>query len=163
MKTGISKIRNRGIAEPFSYMNLIEAWGSGTPKILKHATESGLREPELIDRGSDFRMNLFRNEQLFDQFGVVDPTQGNSCPTKDDRNNIQNMKNNLSTADREVLNVIHRNPFVTQKEIAMELGWKRERVKYYIDKFKGKNILKRIGSSQKGYWKILIEEEDWKN
>ena len=29
MKTGLSKIRNKAIAEAFSYMNLIEAWGSG--------------------------------------------------------------------------------------------------------------------------------------
>ena len=32
MKTGLSKIRNRGIAAAFSYMNIVEAWGSGIPK-----------------------------------------------------------------------------------------------------------------------------------
>lgn len=33
MKTGLSKIRNRGIAAAFSYMNVVEAWGSGIPKM----------------------------------------------------------------------------------------------------------------------------------
>ncbi|MFR4783713.1 MAG: ATP-binding protein [Pilosibacter sp.] len=29
MREGYSKIRNRALAHAFSYMNLIEAWGSG--------------------------------------------------------------------------------------------------------------------------------------
>ena len=58
MKSGLSKIRNRGIAAAFSYMNIVEAWGSGIPKMFREAKEYGLREPELIDMGSDFRINL---------------------------------------------------------------------------------------------------------
>lgn len=61
MKTGISKARNRGIAEIFAYLNLIEAWGTGIPKILAEAKEYGLPEPELLDRDGDFRINMFRN------------------------------------------------------------------------------------------------------
>lgn len=34
MKEGFSKVRNHGIANAFVYMNLIEQWGSGIPKIL---------------------------------------------------------------------------------------------------------------------------------
>lgn len=60
MKVGLSKIRNKGIAAAFSYMNVVEAWGSGIPKIFREAKEYGLREPELIDMGSDFRVNVFR-------------------------------------------------------------------------------------------------------
>ena len=33
MKEGFSKIRNRSLANAFSYMNLVEAWGSGIPKL----------------------------------------------------------------------------------------------------------------------------------
>lgn len=33
IKAGISKIRNGAIAKIFSYMNKIEAWGTGIPKI----------------------------------------------------------------------------------------------------------------------------------
>ena len=35
MKEGYSKIRNRAPAHAFSYMNLIEAWGSGIPKLME--------------------------------------------------------------------------------------------------------------------------------
>ena len=73
MKVGLSKIRNKGIAAAFSYMNVVEAWGSEIPKIFREAKEYGLREPELIDMGSDFRVNVFRKEAKVDQNGVIHP------------------------------------------------------------------------------------------
>jgi ATP-dependent DNA helicase RecG len=35
MKEGFSKIRNRSLANAFAYMNLVEAWGSGIPKLMQ--------------------------------------------------------------------------------------------------------------------------------
>ena len=45
----------------------------------------------------------------------------------------------------------------TQKEIAAKLGWTLDRVKYYLNKMKKLGIIKRVGSSQKGYWEVLIK------
>jgi len=64
MKEGYSKIRNRGIASAFSYMKIIEGWGSGIPRMLEECREYGLREPELIDAEGDFRINLYRNNAI---------------------------------------------------------------------------------------------------
>lgn len=58
MREGYSKIRNRALAHAFSYMNLIEAWGSGIPKLLEAMKEYGLREPEFQDLEIGFRINL---------------------------------------------------------------------------------------------------------
>ena len=52
---------------------------------------------------------------------------------------------------------------ITQKEIAAKLGWKVDRVKYYLNKMKRRNLVKRVGTSQKGYWEILIEDNIWQN
>ena len=60
MKEGYSKIRNRALAYAFSYMNLIEAWGSGIPKLLEAMREYGLRDPEFCDLEIGFRINLYR-------------------------------------------------------------------------------------------------------
>ena len=89
MKTGLSKIRNRGIAAAFSYMNIVEAWGSGIPKMFQEAKEYGLREPELIDMGSDFRINLYRKKAITDQNGVVDPRGHDTNDTKVDTNDTK--------------------------------------------------------------------------
>ena len=63
MKEGYSKIRNRALAHAFSYMNLIEAWGSGIPKLLESMQEYGLREPEFCDLEIGFRINLYRKTE----------------------------------------------------------------------------------------------------
>ena len=68
MKEGYSKIRNRGIANAFLYMKIMEGWGSGIPRMIEECKEYGLREPELIDADGDFRINLYRKDAI----GTVD-------------------------------------------------------------------------------------------
>lgn len=62
MKEGYSKIRNRALAQAFLYMNMIEAWGSGIPKLMESMREYGLEEPEFIDMGIGLRINLYRKD-----------------------------------------------------------------------------------------------------
>ena len=62
MKEGYSKIRNRALAQAFLYMNMIEAWGSGIPKLMESMRKYGLEEPEFIDMGIDLRINLYRKD-----------------------------------------------------------------------------------------------------
>lgn len=45
--SGHSKIRNKLIANVFSQMGLVEAWGSGIRRILNKAEEYGLKEPKI--------------------------------------------------------------------------------------------------------------------
>ena len=60
MKEGYSQIRNRALAHAFSYMNLIEGWGTGIPRLLREMREYGLAEPEFIDMEVALRINLYR-------------------------------------------------------------------------------------------------------
>jgi predicted HTH transcriptional regulator len=61
MREGYSKVRNRAIASAFSYMNIIEQWGSGIPRLMEEVSEYGLKEPEFIDMESALRINIYRN------------------------------------------------------------------------------------------------------
>lgn len=64
-KSGKSKCRNTAIAESFRYMGLIEAWGTGIPRMIKECREYGLREPVFEELGDSIRVTLFRkNEEL---------------------------------------------------------------------------------------------------
>lgn len=60
----------------------------------------------------------------------------------------------LSTEDKQVLEIVKQHPNMTQKEIAVELGWKVDRVKYYLSKMKRQNMIRRVGTSQKGHWEL---------
>ena len=62
MKEGYSKIRNEALAYAFAYMNLIEHWGSGIPRIIDKVKAAGLREPEFIGGEVDLRINIYRGQ-----------------------------------------------------------------------------------------------------
>lgn len=128
------------VVEIFAYMKIIEKWGTEIPRILRECKEYGLKKPELIDFDGDFRVNMYRRE------GKSKTTQTTTQTT------IKLTKN-----DHEILQVIQNNPALSQKEIAMELGWTVDRVKYYLNKMKKQEAIRRIGSSHKGYWELLIK------
>ena len=75
LKAVNSRVRNVAIGVAFQYMHIIEKWGTGIPRILKEAAEYGLREPELKDFGTSFRIYIFRKPFEMDPFGVVNPAK----------------------------------------------------------------------------------------
>ena len=64
MKEGYSQIRNEALAYAFSYMNLIEHWGSGIPRIIGKVKAAGLREPEFIGGEVDLRINIIEGRLM---------------------------------------------------------------------------------------------------
>ena len=58
------KLRRKCIypSNAFAYMNLIEHWGSGIPRIIDKVKAAGLREPEFIGGEVDLRINIYRGQ-----------------------------------------------------------------------------------------------------
>ena len=74
IKEGYSKVRNRAIANAFSYMRIIEEWGSGIPRMFDEFSKYGLAEPELVDMDGDFRVrNSYTSslESLINSLGII--------------------------------------------------------------------------------------------
>lgn len=91
---------------------------------------------------------MYRNNPLLmgrEQY--IDPTQANG-------------KRQLSAGETAVLNILRDNPSLSQKRIAERLNWKVDRVKYYLNTLKRKKAVERVGSSQKGFWKINERAEE---
>ena len=156
MKEGYSKLRNRAIASVFAYVNIIEKWGSGIPRIMDEIREYGLQEPEFIAFENDFRVNIYRKS-----YNTTQSTQGS---TQNRINTIQAISKkekldikNLTATDKTIINSIINNPEMSQKQIADNLNWTVNKVKYYMKKFKQKNILRYEGTSQNGKWEIQEE------
>lgn len=197
MREGYSRPRNRAIANAFTYMKIIEQWGSGVPKMLKACREFGVGEPEFLESGMDFRVNLYRESadsinhsfimERLPVYGTekknpkgitawpavnnTTQTVGNTTqtvcgPTQTTRNTTQNggVTTQIPTApmsdyDRQILQAVKDNPFISQRELARELRWNVDRVKYYMKKWKDKGGLRHVGSSHKGYWEVLVPME----
>ena len=150
MKSGLSKIHNRGIAAAFSYMNIVEAWGSGIPKMFREAKEYGLREPELIDMGSDFRINLYRKKAAIDQNGVIDPKERDTNDTKVEPND---------TNEEAILSIILKNPQATQGAIAKEVETSLSTVKRIMRSLQKSGKLRREGTNRNGSWVVTGQKE----
>ncbi|WP_374125029.1 RNA-binding domain-containing protein [Leptotrichia hongkongensis] len=156
MKEGYSKLRNRAIASVFAYVNIIEKWGSGIPRIMNEIREYGLQEPEFIIFENDFRVNIYRKN-----YNTTQSTQGstqNRINTTQDISKKEKLDvKNLTETDKTIINTIINNPEMSQKQIADNLNWTVNKVKYYMKKFKQKNILKYEGTSQNGKWEVQEE------
>ncbi|MCM1542290.1 MAG: putative DNA binding domain-containing protein [Blautia sp.] len=182
MMEGYSKPRNRAIACAFSYMRIIERWGSGIPRMLRECREYELPEPEFIDFDGDFRVNMYRRALDEEDNTTQSPTQTTQSPTQTTQSPTQTTQSPTQTtqsptqttpnptqtdqadafcftkADRTLLALLCEKPELSQKELAMELGWTVDRVKYYLNKMKRRQIIRRVGSSHKGHWELLIKE-----
>ena len=148
-------------------MNLIEAWGSGIPKLLEAMKEYGLREPEFQDLEIGFRINLYRNTEdtvmRCAEENIQSGTQATQGNTQATQNTTQTVRDTtqtttqtkLSQEAKTILQIISQNPDMTQKEIAEKLGWKINRVKYHVNRMRQQNIIKRVGTSHKGHWEVV--------
>ena len=59
-KTGKSTCRNEAVAEVFHYMHIVEAWGTGIPRIINRCNEYCLLAPIFEEFGDGFKVTLFR-------------------------------------------------------------------------------------------------------
>lgn len=75
---------------------------------------------------------------------------------------VQAKDYSFTNEDKMVLTLLHKYSKLTQKELALELGWTVDRVKYYLAKMKKRQIIKRVGSSHNGHWEVLIDENSFR-
>lgn len=149
MKQGYSKVRNEALANAFSYMNLIEHWGSGIPRIIQSVKELGLREPEIIGGDMDLRVNIYRNTQTVN----VDGTNLGTNGTNLDLSDIEQVQ--LSDVELKIVSLIERNPTITQKEYSELSEIPLRTIKRIFSDLQVKGKIKREGSNRKGKWVIL--------
>ena len=90
----ITKIRNEALAHAFAYMNLIEHWGSGIPRIIDKVKAAGLQEPEFIGGEVDLRINIYRgqvdtNNAIINANGTKNDANGVKCGADDGTNGTE--------------------------------------------------------------------------
>ena len=149
MKEGYSKIRNEALAYAFSYMNLIEHWGSGIPRIIGKVKAAGLREPEFIGGDVDLRINIYRNQS----------TANNATNNaKINANGAENGVNTPTTKEQEqvkkLLDAIEQDPSATQAYYAEQIGVSKRTVSRIFVSLQEKGILLQTGTKRKSNWVI---------
>ena len=160
---GHSKIRNKLIANIFSQMGLVEAWGSGIRRIIGAAREYGLPAPAVEVYDDMFRVNLYRNvqengkgsnfginggESFGDNFGV------NGGDDFGDKDYFSKNTQRLTDTQKKILACIAEDKYISAKKIAEQIGMSGRTVENNIKKMKAAETLVRHGSPKYGYWEI---------
>ena len=145
MKEGFSKIRNKALAHTFLYMNMIEEWGSGIPRLMRQMREYELLEPQFIDMDMAFRVNLYRKN---DDTWVDTPAGTNETETV-------KVRASLTDTQKRVLELLADYPDYTQKKLAEEIGVSLTTIKRAVSALQKNGLLSRIGGNKYGKWKVL--------
>ena len=160
MKEGYSKIRNEALAHAFAYMNLIEHWGSGIPRIIDKVKAAGLREPEFIGGEVDLRINIYRgqvdtNNAIINANGTKNGANGVKCGSDDGTNGAEVPLNKEQTQIEKLLQIIEKNPSATQAYYAEKMGISKRTISRMFASLQEKGRLVQGGTKRKANWKII--------
>lgn len=158
MKEGYSQIRNRALAHAFSYMNLIEGWGTGIPRLLREMKEYGLAEPEFVDMEVALRINLYRaqtitknsTEKMHESVGKVENNALEMCEAKTVRLKCaQNaLKRELSAQEKMILEIVIENGNITSAQLMERLNLKKRRTQVILRKMVEEKLICKKGASK---------------
>ena len=152
MKEGYSQIRNEALAYAFSYMNLIEHWGSGIPRIIGKVKAAGLREPEFIGGEVDLRINIYRG-QIDDASGDNNadkvPDSAGTVPDSADKvpDTIERLPDNEQ--ERKIYQYVLENGFITTSMVAELLEVKQRRARAILQDMVEGNYLRKEGAARR--------------
>lgn len=165
MKEGYSKIRNEALAHAFSYMNLVEHWGSGIPRIIGKVKKAGLREPEFIGGEVDLRINIYRGQvnDTVDRGSDLNvpnsagkmPDSGNEVPdsTKkmpDTSKKVPDSSMKMPDSEQEQLiyKYVLENGSITTNKAMKLLNVKQRRARIILQSMIEKDWLKKAGAAR---------------
>lgn len=157
LQGGLSDPRNKALMKMFNMINVGERAGSGVPNILQTWNAEDWITPEIDEQFNPDRtiikLSFIKKSEVTTQV-TTQATQATQA-TQESADGVQTVYTLLET-ELGIVGLIKRNPEISQKTIADELGINYNTVKYYVTKLKKMNVITRVGSSQKGRWVIKI-------
>ena len=153
---GHSKIRNKGIANIFSQMGLVEAWGSGIKRILNAAEEYGLPKPRFQEFDNMFRVELFRN-----LFPMMEESRDIGEASEKHRRSIGEVSGieqqiELNDTQKKIIKLLLEDNQLSAIKLADRIGIASRNIESNIKKLKELGILIRHGSPKNGYWEVTL-------
>lgn len=150
LKRPTSQRRNQLVCDIFSRLDFMERRGSGIKKILL-AYENDEKKPKFEIIGDvfivTFYSRLYRNVERNDD----------NVDTNVERNVERKIKGKypeLSNISINILNLLEKNKYLKQDEIAKKLNKAPNTIYRNIKVLKDMGIIERVGSTKKGYWRI---------
>ena len=151
IREGISIPRNRAIVYAFTYMNIMEHWGSGIPRIIRRCKELGLEEPELLEIAGNFRINLFRHP---DKTRIGKSTDKVTESTEKYGKVRIKSTDKLNDNRKKIIQYIAERGTITNREVQNLLNVKDSRALKILKEMVEDGILKKEGKLRGSCYKL---------
>ena len=125
MREGYSKVRNEALAMAFSYMHLIERWGTGMLRVAKMIKEAGLGELEILGGETELRFNIYRKQAAGQATKVEEQSRQDAGQTSEMGQSAGQV---LATEETSLLDILLSNPEINVREIASKLDMSKSAV-----------------------------------
>lgn len=155
-----SKPYNPLIAQTFFKAGFIESWGRGFEKIKKECEEHNTPIPEIKIKKSGVMVKCNPSKIYINLLDDIKSENVRENVRKNVRKNVHknfeiNNAEHLTKVEKQILKIIVENPEITQVNIAIKIKTTPKTVQRRIATLKEKNIIERVGSKRKGYWKLI--------
>ncbi len=147
IREGISIPRNRALVYAFTYMNIMEHWGSGIPRIIRRCKELGLEEPGLLEIAGCFRINLFR-------FSDKTRIGKNTDKIRKSTDKVWKSTDKLNDNQKKIIQHIEERGAITNKEVQRLLNVKDSRALKILKELVAAGVLKKEGKLKGSYYKL---------
>ena len=149
MLEGCSDCRNEALALALSYMNIIEDWGSGIPRIRQELKEAGLRDLVIQDWPNAVRTIIYRK-------GVKPVNVPVNVSVKSSQKGSQKSSQKGSQkSSQKILETLRQNPNMSTTELAEQIGISRRAVAKHVAVLQSFGVLRRIGPDKGGHWEVV--------
>jgi len=143
--------RNKLIADFFKNLGLIEKYGSGIRRIIDSFVAEDLQVPEFRNISDGFMVTVF--SKYFDgTSGKVGGKVGDEVGDE--------VGDDLTDNQKKIIEHILSNSTISARELSTELGISQRKIEENISKLKGKGIIKRLGTTKRGHWKIITKTQN---
>jgi ATP-dependent DNA helicase RecG len=144
-----SRPHNPLIAGAFFRSGQIEAWGRGIEKMKNGCAADKLPEPDFKILPTTFSI-LFRIRN------------NNKMPKGHKRKNSVGINVGINEMQRQIMDLMAKNPDITAAQIAETVGITKRRVESNISQLKALGFVKRIGARKSGHWVIELSSVVYK-
>ncbi len=125
------------LANIFYYADFIDKWGRGITNIIKVLKEENLSPPTFEESGGFFRIR-FKRLKVSERWSEKWSEKWSE----------------LTKRQKELVNIIKQNPYVSRKEITEKLGINSSAVQKHLEKLKETGLIKRVGPDKGGHWEV---------
>ena len=137
-------IRNEALAKAFSYMKLMEKWGSGIPRVVREVCDEGLAVPVFEGGEVDLVVNIYRKG--------IGPSEDR---TATDATNSATNATELTEDEKLIIVAVKQNPSITQQALHNQTGITIGTIKRILPRLQEKGVLIREGNRRSGNWKVI--------